>query len=77
MRSTRPTLPAPDRRSHHAFSHSALYQPSNKSLESGRETMVGWETERLLLNHLIRAEQTRNGASGKPGAVQILLTARP
>ncbi len=35
------------------------------------------QTERLLLNQLIRAEQTRNGASGKPGAVQILLTARP
>jgi hypothetical protein len=29
------------------------------------------ETERLLLSHLIRAEQTRNGASGKPGAVHF------
>ncbi len=28
--------------------------------------MVGWEAERLLQNHLIRAEQTRNGASGNP-----------
>ena len=43
------------------------YRPCAGMRSSAVELGTVWaQTERLLLNHLIRAEQTRNGASGNP-----------